>query len=105
MLFTVPHFGTGFLDFAGFAMRGGGFGTLSAIGVLTTSLTYPIPTAMAALAAAVTATLAALHLENSSSHHSTDPRTAENALLALQNSGRLPYNNSGRLHTHLFIIY
>ena len=23
MLFTVPHFGTGFLDFAGFAMRGG----------------------------------------------------------------------------------
>ena len=35
--------------------------------------------AMAALAAAVTATLAALHLENSSSHHSTDPRTAENA--------------------------
>ena len=61
--------------------------------------------AMAALAAAVTATLAALHLENSSSHHSTDPRTAENALLALQNSGRLPYNNSGRLHTHLFIIY
>ena len=36
---------------------------------------------MAALAVAVTATLAALHLKNSSSHHSTDPRTAENALI------------------------
>ena len=37
--------------------------------------------AMAALAVAVTATLAALHLKNISSHHSTDPRTAENALI------------------------
>ena len=36
--------------------------------------------AMAALAVAVTAALAALHLKNISSHHSTDPRTAENAL-------------------------
>ena len=36
---------------------------------------------MAALAVAVTATLAALHHKNISSHHSTDPRTAENALI------------------------
>ncbi len=37
--------------------------------------------AMAALAVAVTAALAALHLKNISPHHSTDPRTAENALI------------------------
>ncbi len=37
--------------------------------------------AMAALAAAVTAALAALHLQIIWSHHSTDPRTAENALI------------------------
>ncbi len=36
---------------------------------------------MAALAVAVTAALAALHLKNISPHHSTDPRTAENALI------------------------
>ena len=42
---------------------------------------HPVVAAMAALAVAVTATLAALHLKNSSSHHSTDPRTAENALI------------------------
>ena len=39
-----------------------------------------VAAAMAALAMAVTATLAASHRKNISSHHSTDPRTAANAL-------------------------
>ena len=52
--------------------------------------------AMAALAVAVAATLAALHLKTSRNITAPTPGLRKT---------RLPYNNSGRLHTHSFIIY